>query len=407
MPEFSPEDHPRARSGEPPRRHGVRAILVALTACLALVSLGACGDDDADSSSAGGSGGGEASAEVAEARKAVRALEAPVEFVAPGPAIEVGDSLRGDTIYVVANGLNFPFVQAMLGALKQGADAVGAKVVAVDGAGDTTKAAQLVERGVGRNVDAIVIQSFPAEQLTAALRSAKAASIPVVELTGRDPQAPPASLREVGVEAIASFCYTCAGQQMAQFAVADTDGDVNAVLFDVPEIGVSKLERQGFTSELKELCPDCQVKVVDAPLAQWNKDLPSLTTSVLQRDPNVNYLVPLYDSMIALMEPAVARAQATDVKVVSYNATEPALTMLEDGQLVAGDVGGMNAWLGWAAMDQIARLATDNEPAADVEIPHRIFTADNIDSIDLSAPETEWYGDLDLAAEYTKLWGVE
>jgi ribose transport system substrate-binding protein len=241
---------------------------------------------------------------------------------------------------------------------------------------------------------------------SAALKSAKAAGIPVVEVSGRDPQAPPPELSEVGVEAIVSFCYRCAGEQMAEFAVADTDGDVNAVLFDVPEIGVSRLERAGFESKLAELCADCKVRVVEAPLAQWNKDLPSLTTSVLQRDPTVNYLVPLYDSMVALMEPAVARAQAPDVKVVSYNATEPALTLLKNGQLVAGDVGGMNAWLGWATMDQIVRLLTGNEAVADEKIPHRLFDAENIDSIDLSAPESEWYGDIDLAAEYKQLWGV-
>jgi ribose transport system substrate-binding protein len=406
MPELALEGNVD-RSARPPRRRRARVALVLLAAAVALTVPAACGDDDDSSSGGGGGGTSSANAGVETAKKEVEALEAPVKFVAPGPAIPVGDKLRGKTIYVVANGLNFPFVQAMLGALKEGAAAVGAKVVAVDGAGDATKASKLVEQGVGRNVDAIIIQSFPAEQLTAALKTAKAAGIPVIELTGRDPQAPPQNLKDVGVEAIASFCYTCAGRQMAQFAVADTDGDVNAVLFDVPEIGVSKLERDGFTSELKKLCPDCKVKVVQAPLAQWNKDLPSLTTSVLQRDPNVNYLVPLYDSMVAIMEPAIAAAQATDVKVVSYNATEPALTMLKDGKLVAGDVGGMNAWLGWAAMDQIARLATGSEPAADTRIPHRIFTAANIDSIDLSKLETEWYGGIDLASEYKKLWGVE
>ncbi len=403
MPDITSEGN---RQGPHAPRRGTLLTLFALVAAIAALTLAACGGDDEDTTS-NGSGGGSASGGVDEAKQAIADLEKPVTFTAPGPKFEVGDSLKGKTIYVVANGLNFPFVQAIVGALEDGAELTGAKIVAVDGAGDAAKAAKLVEQGVGRDVDAIVIQSFPAEQLTAALKTAKAADIPVIELSGRDPQLPPASIADVGVGAIASFCYTCAGEQMAQFAVADSGGDVNAVLFDVPEIGVSKLERAGFESELKKLCPDCTVKVVDAPLAGWNKDLPSLTTSVLQRDPSVNYLVPLYDSMISIMEPAIATAQAEDVKVVSYNATQPALQMLADGKLVAGDVGGMNAWLGWAAMDQIARLASDNPPAEDTQIPHRIFTAENIDSIDLSKPETTWYGDLDLSAEYGALWGVK
>jgi ribose transport system substrate-binding protein len=337
----------------------------------------------------------------------VTALSQPVRFTPAGPAIKVGSKLRGKTIYVVANGLNFPFVQAMLGALKEGAHLVGAKVIAVDGAGDASKASNLVEQGVGRKVDLIVIQSFPAEQLTASLKSAKAAGIPVVEVSGRDPQNPPAALSAVGVKAIASFCYRCAGEQMAQFAVANTAGQVNSVLFDVPEIGVSALEREGYTSELKKLCPSCKVKVVQAPLAQWTKGLPSLTTSVLQRDPNVNVLVPLYDAMVSIMEPAVAAAQASgNVQVVTYNATRPALTMLKKKNLVTGDVGGMNAWLGWATMDQIARLLSGNQPVADTKIPHRLFASESIASVALTKPEPTWYGALDLATEYGKLWGV-
>lgn len=377
------------------------AVLAALL--LLVVGVAACGDDSDDSGSGGGGSSGDG---VSVAEEAVEDLEAPVEFVTPGPAIEVGDELRGKTIYVVANGLNFPFVQAMLSALKEGAQAVGAEVVAVDGAGETSKAAGLVEQGVGRGVDVIVTQSFPSEQLAAALRSAKSAGIPVVELTSRDPELPDAELKALGVEAIASFCYRCAGEQMAEAAVAASGGEVNSVLYDVPEIGVSALEKGGYVDRLEELCSDCKVKVVDAPLAQWNTNLPSLTTSSLQSDPTVNYLVPLYDAMVPIIAPAVSAAQAPDVRVVTYNATEPVLEMLQGKELVAGDVGGMNEWLGWATMDQIARLLTGNQPVADTKIPNRLFTAGNIGSVNLSGSESSWYGDIDLAAEYEALWGL-
>jgi ribose transport system substrate-binding protein len=382
-----------------------RPALLAAAATAAALLVTGCGDDNA-AKSGSASTGAQASG-VEEAKKLVAELEKPLQFVAPGETIEVGDQLRGKTIYVVANGLNFPFVQAMLDGLKAGAKKVGAKVIAVDGAGDNAKAANLVEQGIGRKVDLIVIQSFPAEQLTASLKAAKDADIPVLEMFGRDPQLPSAELQAAGVDAIASFCYSCAGKQMAQLAVADTGGDVNAVLFDVPEIGVSALEKKGFQDELKRLCSGCEVEVVEAPLAQWNQNLASLTSSSLQRNPNVNYLVPLYDSMIALMEPAVAAAGASDkVKVVSYNATQPALKLLADGKLVAGDVGGMNAWAGWAAMDQIARILTGNEPVEDPKIPNRLFTAANVGELDLEAGETSWYGDVDLDAEYGALWGL-
>lgn len=386
--------------------------LIGAVASIALLAtaLAACGGGGSTTSSGGSTSGGSTSegssgGGVAEAKKAVAALEAPVKFVKPGPAIEVGNELQGKTIYVVANGLNFPFVQAMLSALKEGAAAVGAKVVAVDGAGETSKAGSLVEQGVARNASVIVTQSFPSEQLAAALKSAKAAGIPVVELTSRDPELPDAKLKELGVSAIASFCYRCAGEQMAQAAVAAGDGNVDSVLYNVPEIGVSALELDGYKSELESLCAECKVNVVDAPLAQWNNNLPSLTTSAIQSNPNVNFLAPLYDSMVPIITPALATAQS-DAKFVTYNATEPVLEMLQKGEQVAGDVGGMNEWLGWATMDQIARLLTGNPPVADTKIPNRLFTSKNAANIDLGAAESTWYGNLDLAAEYETLWGL-
>lgn len=403
----------RQRQWRGPR--GLRVILgFACVAALA-VAISACGGGGSSSgtsgtSDSGGSTGstGDTSSPgdgVATAKKAVAALEAPVKFEAPGDTIEVGDKLKGKTIYVVANGLNFPFVQAMLKALKEGAALVGANVVAVDGAGETSKASSLVEQGIARNASVIVTQSFPSEQLAAALKSAKAAGIPVVELTSRDPELPDAKLKALGVSAIASFCYECAGREMAQAAVAASEGDVDSVLYNVPEIGVSALELRGYTEELESLCPECSVQTVDAPLAQWNTNLPSLTTSSIQSDPNVNFLVPLYDAMVPIIAPAVATAQS-DAEAVTYNATEPVLEMLQKGEFVAGDVGGMNEWLGWATMDQVARLLTGNPPVADEKIPNRLFTQENIGEVDLKEAESSWYGDLDLEAEYKSLWGL-
>lgn len=400
-------------STPPLDRHRARLSrgLTVLTALLLVAAgLSACGGGGSDSGSTGSTETSSTEASsgkgVAAAEKAVAALEAPVKFVEPGPAFEVGSSLQGKTIYVVANGLSYPFVQSMLKALKEGAAAVGAKVVAVDGAGETSKAAALVEQGVARGASVIVTQSFPSEQLAAALKSAKSAGIPVVELTSRDPELPSAAQKALGVEAIASFCYRCAGQQMAQAAVADSEGQVDSVLYDVPEIGVSALERKGYEDELEALCPDCKVKVVTAPLAQWNNNLPSLTTSAIQSDPDVNYLIPLYDAMVPIIAPALAAAQAPDVRVVSYNATEPVLEMLQKEEVVAGDVGGMNEWLGWATMDQIARLLSGNPPVADTNIPNRLFSSGNSAKIDLEGPESDWYGGIDLAAEYKALWGL-
>src|SRR5262249_60425571 len=106
------------------------------------------------------------------------------------------------------------------------------------------------------------------------------------------------------------------------------------------------------------------------PLAQWSTLLPSLTTSAIHSDPKVNYLLPLFDAMFALIRPAVIQTGATGVKMVSYNATLPGMQDLKKGtQLVSGDVGGAPAWVGWGMMDQAVRLLTGHKALKSEKIP--------------------------------------
>lgn len=384
-----------------------RGALSGMVLAVALVAAACSGGSGTGAPASGGGGASEDSAQVQEAKRIVAQLEQPVQWKDPGPPIQVGDKLKGKTVYFVANGLNFEFVQNLLAGLKEAAALFGMEVVAVDGAGQVAKAASLIEQGVARKVDVIIDEGFPSTQLAAPLKAVKAAGIPVIEIGSGDPQLPPPEAQAIGVSAWATYCYGCAGRQMADFAFAQSGTDVNAVVYNVPEISVAQNEVQGFLEELKRLCPQCKAKVVDAPLAQWSTDLPSLTSSSLQSDPKVNWLVPLFDSMIAQIKPSVLRVNAQDrVKIVSYNATGPAMGDLAKGELVAADIGSPQHWLGWAMMDQAVRLLTGGQPVADENVPNRIFSSSNINSVDLKAKEDTWYGNVDFRAEYKKLWGL-
>lgn len=342
---------------------------------------------------------------VSEATAASKALEAPVNFTPPGPKFNAGNALSGKTIYAIVSGESAAFVQEFIKGMKDGAAVLGANVEVQDSGYDPTKASELIDKGVALGAKVIVTQSVDSSAVAASLKGAKSANIPVIEATSRDAGPPGAEMEALGVKAISSFCYSCAGRQMADFAVSSTNGNVNALLYNVPGIVVSERMVKGFTDELTRLCPSCIVKVVDAPAANWETNLASLTTSNLQTNPNINILVPVFDAMVGMIEPAIASSGLKGVSIVTYNATAPALAMLAAGELVTGDVGGSPYWLGWATIDQAARLASGNHAADDVAVPHRLFDAKNIKQINLSAPQQSWYGSFDLSAQYKGLWG--
>lgn len=342
---------------------------------------------------------------VAEARATVARLEKPVAWKDPGPPIKVGDQVRGKTVYFVGN-LSFPFVQNLLAGVKDGASAVGMQVVAVDAAGQAAKAATLIEQGIGRKVDVIINQGFPEAAIAEPLKAAKAARIPVIGIGNGEPMLPPADVVALGTPAWATFCYPCAGREMAAFAVADSNGKANSVIFQAPELSVTPAFTKAILDEMKRLCPDCKTRVVDSPLAQWSTSLPSLTTSTLQSDPSVNYIFALFDPMTALMAPPILAMNAQGrVKIVTRGAALPAMQQLKKGEVVAANMGGPQHWLGWAFMDQALRVLTGAPPLADEMVPNRLFDPTNINELDLSKDD-DWYGPVSFGANYKKLWGV-
>jgi ribose transport system substrate-binding protein len=391
------------------RRRTTGPVALIATAVAAATLLTACGSNSSTTAtSAPSASSSSSSAALSEAKRAFAASTRPATWKAPGPAFTLGNALKGKTIAYIANGLSFPFSQSVVAGFKQAASAAGAKTFVTDGAGQTAKASGLVQQAVGQKVAAIVIQGFLPDQLAASIGAAKAAGIPVVLTAGQDPHAVTPAESKIGVSAIATQCFSCAGKAVADYVASDSGGKAKVVVFNVPDIAESsKAELGAFKAELTRVCPDCKVTVKDAPLAQWVSGLPQLTSSALKSDPTVNYLFPLYDGMVASMKGAVASAAAADrVKIVSYNGNKPNLAAIQKADIEALDVGQASSWLGWANVDQVARLVTKNPPAADENVPNRSFDKSVVDSIDLSKSDSTWYGNTDFVAAYRKLWGL-
>ncbi len=341
-----------------------------------------------------------------EAQAIVDALSGAAAFDFAGPKIAVGDQLKGKRIYAIGNGLKFFFVQNWLSGVKEAAAALGMTVTAVDASANDP--AGLIEQGVSQAYDVILLQSVDSATMAAPLADAKAAGIPVIELTTSDPQLPSTEAAARGIYGYVTFCYSCAGKQMAAFVVADGGTDATAVIYNVPGLVVSESMVKAFQSEVARLCATCKVDVINAPFAQWG-DLQTLTGTAIESNASAShlYLVPVFDAMVPIgVAAAVAEKGGGDrVRIVTYNGTDAGLPGVADGT-VAADIGGPQVWLGWATVDQVARALTKAAPAPDEQLPHRIFSAANIKSVNLKGTEDTWYGGTDFRTRYKALWGL-
>jgi ribose transport system substrate-binding protein len=135
--------------------------------------------------------------------------------------------------------------------------------------------------------------------------------------------------------------------------------------------------------------------------------LQAQTQQILRANPDMEYLVPVFDGMAFFVVPGVTAAGKSDqVKIVTFNATAAVMENLAKGNVVACEVGDATLWEGWGFADQSFRVMLKKTPLADIEVPERLFDSTNIDSIDLKAQESTWYSDTDFKAAYKEHWGL-
>jgi ribose transport system substrate-binding protein len=390
------------------------AMLVVLAA-LSLV-VAACGSSDssstaadttaADTTASSTQSSAAAPDGVAEARQMVEEALGTPEWKGPDAPIDVS-SLKGKTIWAISLDLAIPHMNTITESMKEAAEAAGAKVMVFDGKSQVSEWARGVEQAISAKADAIVPIAVGFDTIKAPLEKAKQAGIPVIAGLYTDAGEPIPPKFEDIVSGQVTEQYSRAGALEAAWTIADSDGKANVLAIDVPGIDVSKPVVQGIKDTFDRLCPDCKVTWKQAPTSEWTK-LGTLVRSALTSDPSIDYVIPLYDGMATFVVPGVHQAGAADrVKVSSFNATAAILEMLERGDVVAADSGTQGPWEGWALVDASFRAMLDEAPVDNYEIPLRLFTEENIDSIDISKGEAAWYGPLDYAGKFKSLWGVE
>ena len=399
------------------RRPAAAAALITATAVLA-----ACGGEDGaeDKASAAGGSSGAAGvitdeAKLSEARGIVDKWRNNQEFVAPGPPIDVGTQMQGKKVYWIGNANQVPIVRRMLDGGEEALKAVGAEVIIGDAKGQPSVLLTEIDKAISRQADAIVTTSFSPDSISAGLKAAKQAGIPVILGFAGDPGLPTDAEKEMGIAAKPSYCYSCGGKIAAAAAIVHAaDGDIDEIKgasFQAPESPNSVLGAEGFTDELERLCPDnCSADLEDAPVAKWGPDLSNQVESLLRRQPDLNYMYASFDNILDWAIPGINNVGATDrVYALGFNGSDIPMQNLQEGKgPVIGEIWNPAHWTGWSMADAIIRAVTGGEPSDVAVTQDRLFMGDDTAELDIKEEtQDSWYGGLDYKAEYKKLWGLE
>ena len=374
-------------------QEGSKALVA--TAALAVVAFGLLA----------GAGGASVKNGAATALARVNAARAIPTFKAPGPAFSASKA-KGKTVFYIANSESLQFTQVVHGGAAAAFTAAGVKLVTEDNKASASNTATLISQAIAQKANLIVIQSIPSKLITAPLQQAKKAGIPVIQLFETDPQLPPASEKALGVVGQVTYCYSCAGKLIADYAISSGNGNVSAMAIQDSDVGVSAPEIGGIKSEMASLCPSCKLNVQDVLVSEWATKIATITQTTLL-DHSVSWMLPIYDGMTGFMLPAIHAANAQSrVKIATFNADLAPMQSMAKKDVIVADLGSPLAWMGWAIADQSLRVLSGAAPVANENVPLRMFDNSNLGTINLSQPEGDWYK-TPYTTDYLKLWGLK
>jgi ribose transport system substrate-binding protein len=367
---------------------------MSLAVPLLALGLAACGESDATSTSPEASAAAEAAPDPVTTPPTEITLTTPLE-ASPTP------------------GKTFFWLQCELpicGKIGTGVEA------AVDAAGwnyktivfKATDPGSAIESAVQQSPDAIGITGIPSAAVEAQLASAADAGIPVVTCSPGPEEPSPQTYA-----AICSQTTQPDGENLALWAIKDSDGGANIVTVTIPSFPSLQTTVDGVHKVLDEHCADCSADELELTVEDLaGGQVASKLVAYLQSNPDTNYvLFNFADLEIGVPEALQAAGFEDKVKLIGNGAGPQQFEALVDG-------GGMDAaWVaypavyeGWQMVDAALRLVDGGglpDGYQDELAALPTYIVDTKEAAEELAPAYDYPGPAGYEEQFKKLWLVD
>jgi ribose transport system substrate-binding protein len=331
-------------------------------------------------------------------------------LVAPpwrGPTTPIKNisSLKGKLVVCVDSNFAVPFLKQLCDDTAAAFKLMGMRVLEIDGKGATSNYNAGVRTAIAQHAAGIALVAIGSTVLGPALTAAKAAGIPVVT-AANDPQgiAEPST-----IGANISIIYKLVGQLQAAWAVANTNGVVDARGFYGGAFPSDVAQALGQKSELAALCPSCKLTQESVLISNFPTTVPPIVETDVRSDPKLNWFLPTFDALNLYIVPAVIAAGAAKrVQSSSHNAIAANLDYVLKGQVETAEIGENTNWWGYATADDLARLMLHQPAITDEHVPERVFTQANLKALGgakVVNNQDALFG-VPYQGKYKALWGL-
>lgn len=327
------------------------------------------------------------------------------KFTPPGPAFDAKKA-KGKTIFSIPVSSANPFTANIEVAMAGAAKLLGIKFVNYTNQAQVPQWVQGMGQAVSRKVNLIdLLGGTDPRVLGPQIKAAQKAKIPVATSHLYD-----ITQRPVAVNYSIPADYQRAARLEADWVILDTKGKADVVIVTSNEIVPTPAIVKALKSEFAQQCGSaCKFTLINAPVPDWSTKIQPQVQSALVKDPKINYVIPIYDSMSQFVVPAITAANRTSsVHIATYNGTPFVMGYLAQGKSVRFEVGENLNWLGWAYIDAEARVLAGEKIARQFNehTALRAFTPANIKQAGNPPKLSTGYGNAYVVG-YKKLWGIK
>jgi len=312
--------------------------------------------------------------------------------------------LAGSTIYSIPIDSKLEFYQEGEAAMRAIAEEAGIEFVTFPSDGSPTSFQQGFAQAIASGASAILLNGPLPETLAPQIEEANAAGIPVIPLHLSDKTEPPLDITPY--EAFAPFNE--AARLATLYAVTDLGGEpVKALVIEASGTGPSAGMVGSIEETLATEAPEGSevVEIINSQVPAWSTEIQPAVQSALLANPDINAVIPIYDSMALFAIPGIEQAAADrNIGVYSFNGTPAVMKLIPEGAMRA-NLAENPDWVAYVNLDTAFRAMLGVDPTPQASGPLRLIDASNVDETGNPPVSGEGFGD-EYPDAYRSLWGL-
>lgn len=327
---------------------------------------------------------------VAYAKAQIDRHRAKPVFTPPGAPFDARKCAAGKKMLSIPNSSSNPFLKGIIEREIVAGKEIGLAVQEWQNAGQPSQWIQGVDYAVANGFRIIdLISGVDPKTLEPQLKAAAAKGVKTMTSHFYDPSQKPNPL----VAASLPVGFSAVGRLLADWAIWRTNGKATVVLIVSDEVPPTGPLVAGFEDEFRAHCPACKVvQKINVGVIEWGTKIrPSVQSAVLA-NPDVNFIIPIYDSMSQFVVPALQlTGKAAKVKIATFNGTPFVLDYVREGK-VDMNIGESLDWIARATVDGYLRADCGLPVPKDIGVPLYIFDASNAKDAGVPAKFDQGYG---------------